>query len=226
MTEHLTSDRACHYRVSTMTSHKKATGDVFKSLGHVESGARHLLDAIELTKESIRKSLSEMSHYDGDKLLNVLASIEKRLDKIEARLDHIEGGKRKEKGSGQASPGKQSHLKPQGGSQKSSRETSPQPGKKLKKEREPEKSGVVFEVMPTDVDVDMKELEDQIVAIKIDNLIWGDSKLEEVGYGIKKLTIACVIIGDVSTDAIVEQIEQLDDMVQSVEISGFGLIRE
>ena len=45
-----------------------------------------------------------------------------------------------------------------------------------------------------------------IESVKMDGLLWGESKEEEVGYGIKKLVFGCVIEDKVSIDDLIEQI--------------------
>jgi hypothetical protein len=54
-------------------------------------------------------------------------------------------------------------------------------------------SVVTLEVKPWDDETDMKELEENVRAIEQDGLVWGSSKLVEVGFGIKKLQITLVI---------------------------------
>ena len=54
-------------------------------------------------------------------------------------------------------------------------------------------SVVTLEVKPWDDETDMKALEENVRAIEQDGLVWGASKLVEVGFGIKKLQITLVI---------------------------------
>jgi len=66
----------------------------------------------------------------------------------------------------------------------------------------------------------MKELEEGVRAIEKDGLVWGGSKLVAVGFGIKKLQINLVIEDDkVSLDELQEQIEGLEDYVQSSDVA-------
>lgn len=51
------------------------------------------------------------------------------------------------------------------------------------------------------------------------------AKLVPVGYGINKLQIMCVIEDEkVSVDLLMEQIQEFEDLVQSVDIASFNKI--
>ena len=66
----------------------------------------------------------------------------------------------------------------------------------------------------------MKELEKAVRAIEKDGLVWGASKLVPVGFGIKKLEINMVVEDEkVSTSDLQEEIEELEDYVQSTDIA-------
>ncbi|KRY00128.1 Elongation factor 1-beta, partial [Trichinella pseudospiralis] len=65
--------------------------------------------------------------------------------------------------------------------------------KKSKKPAAVAKSCVVLDVKPWSDETDMNELEKCVRSIKMDGLLWGESKFVPVGYGIKKLQIACVV---------------------------------
>ena len=56
------------------------------------------------------------------------------------------------------------------------------------------KSSILLDVKPWDDETDMKALEAAVRGITIDGLIWGQSKLIPVAYGVKKLQITCVIV--------------------------------
>lgn len=65
----------------------------------------------------------------------------------------------------------------------------------------------------------MKGLEEGVRAIEKDGLVWGASKLVAVGFGIKKLQINLVVEDDkVSLDELQEQIDELEDYVQSSDV--------
>ncbi|XP_052086409.1 elongation factor 1-delta-like isoform X1 [Mytilus californianus] len=87
------------------------------------------------------------------------------------------------------------------------------------------KSSIVLDVKPWDDETDMKELEKCVRTVVMDGLVWGNSKLVPVGYGIKKLQIMCVVEDDkVGTDDLEEAITHFEDYVQSVDVSSFNKI--
>jgi elongation factor 1-beta len=95
--------------------------------------------------------------------------------------------------------------------------------KKAAKPQEAAKSLVILDVKPWDDETPMDELEKSVREIAMDGLLWGSSKLVDIGYGIKKLQITCVIEDDkVGTDDLTEQIMGLEDYVQSVDIASFN----
>jgi elongation factor 1-beta len=95
--------------------------------------------------------------------------------------------------------------------------------KKAAKPQEAAKSLVILDVKPWDDETPMDELEKSVREIAMDGLLWGSSKLVDIGYGIKKLQITCVIEDDkVGTDDLTEQIMDLEDYVQSVDIASFN----
>jgi elongation factor 1-beta len=66
----------------------------------------------------------------------------------------------------------------------------------------------------------MKALEAAVRGIEKDGLVWGASKLVPVGFGIKKLQINLVVEDEkVSTSELQEEIEELEDYVQSTDIA-------
>lgn len=97
--------------------------------------------------------------------------------------------------------------------------------KKSKKPAIIAKSSIVLEVKPWGDETDMKKMEEAVRSIKMDGLVWGASKLVAVGYGIQKLQIMCVIEDEkVSVDLLVEQIQDFEELVQSVDIASFNKI--
>jgi len=88
------------------------------------------------------------------------------------------------------------------------------------------KSSVVFDVKPWEAETDLQELETKIRQLQIDGVTWGAAKLVPIGYGVRKLQIMATIIDDLvpSTDIITEEIEGLEELVQSVDIAAFNKI--
>ncbi|KAK7485626.1 hypothetical protein BaRGS_00023075 [Batillaria attramentaria] len=97
--------------------------------------------------------------------------------------------------------------------------------KKAKKPAVVAKSSVILDVKPWDDETDMKEMERLVRSLQKDGLVWGVSKLVDLAYGIKKLQIICVIEDEkISVEDLREEIEQFEDLVQSVDIAAFNKI--
>ncbi|KAJ8981475.1 hypothetical protein NQ317_007001 [Molorchus minor] len=87
------------------------------------------------------------------------------------------------------------------------------------------KSNVILDVKPWDDETDMKAMEENVRKIESDGLLWGAAKLVPLAFGIHKLQISCVVEDDkVSIDWLTEQIEAIEDYVQSVDIAAFNKI--
>ncbi|XP_032529197.2 probable elongation factor 1-delta isoform X1 [Danaus plexippus] len=87
------------------------------------------------------------------------------------------------------------------------------------------KSNIILDVKPWDDETDMKAMEDAVRTISIDGLLWGAAKLVPLAFGIHKLQISCVVEDDkVSIDWLTEEIEKLEDFVQSVDIAAFNKV--
>jgi len=97
--------------------------------------------------------------------------------------------------------------------------------KKSKKPALIAKSNIILDVKPWDDETDMKSMESKVRAIAMEGLLWGASKLVPLAFGIHKLQISCVIEDDkVSVDLLQEQIESIEDLVQSVDIAAFNKV--
>jgi len=97
--------------------------------------------------------------------------------------------------------------------------------KKSKKPALIAKSNIVLDVKPWDDETDLKEMERLVRTIEMDGLLWGNSKLVPVGYGIHKLQISCVVEDEkVGSDILDEEICKFDDFVQSVDVAAFNKI--
>ncbi|KAA3671113.1 elongation factor 1-beta [Paragonimus westermani] len=84
------------------------------------------------------------------------------------------------------------------------------------------KSTIVLDVKPWDDETDMAEVEKCVRSITADGLLWGNSKLVPLAYGIKKLQIGCVVEDDkIGTDFLEEEIMKFEDLVQSVDVASF-----
>ncbi|CAG06398.1 unnamed protein product, partial [Tetraodon nigroviridis] len=97
--------------------------------------------------------------------------------------------------------------------------------KKSKKPALVAKSSILLDVKPWDDETDMKKLEECVRSISMDGLLWGQSKLVPVGYGIHKLQIGCVVEDEkVGTDMLEEAITAFEEHVQSVDVAAFNKI--
>jgi len=97
--------------------------------------------------------------------------------------------------------------------------------KKSKKPALIAKSSLVLDVKPWDDETDMAKMEECVRTIQCDGLVWGQSKLVPLAYGIKKLQICAVIEDDkVMTDWLDEEICKFEDYVQSMDIAKFNKI--
>ncbi|KAG6810523.1 hypothetical protein H0H92_011469 [Tricholoma furcatifolium] len=92
--------------------------------------------------------------------------------------------------------------------------------KKAGKAKPAAKSLVTLDVKPWDDETDMVALEAAVRAIEQDGLLWGASKLVPIGFGIKKLQMTLVVEDEkVSTDELQEQIQEIEEYVQSTDIA-------
>lgn len=97
--------------------------------------------------------------------------------------------------------------------------------KKAKKPALIAKSNIILDVKPWDDETDMKLMEEAVRAIGTDGLLWGASKFVPLAYGIHKLQISCVVEDEkVSVDWLQENIESIEDYVQSVDIAAFNKV--
>eukprot|EP01034_Spumella_vulgaris_P036283 gene36283-44759_t len=97
---------------------------------------------------------------------------------------------------------------------------------KVEKAKPVEKSLVVLEVKPWEADTDLEKVWHLIKEYKQEGLVWGESfKLEPVAYGIMKLVMTCTIVDSlVLLDDVTENIEAIDQFVQSVNIASMNKI--
>ena len=91
-----------------------------------------------------------------------------------------------------------------------------------------DKSLIVFEVKPYEVEFDLNELAKGIKALNHEGIQnWGqEHKLVPVAYGIFKLIISCVVFDDkIGQDDIIDMIQdKWDDDVQSVDIQSMSKV--
>ncbi|KAG0342782.1 Translation elongation factor 1 beta [Podila humilis] len=97
--------------------------------------------------------------------------------------------------------------------------------KKANKPKTIAKSMCTLDVKPWDDETDMAALEAHVRGITMDGLLWGQSKLVPIGYGIKKLQINCVIEDElVSLEVLEEKIMEAEDYIQSMDMAAMQKI--
>ena len=99
------------------------------------------------------------------------------------------------------------------------------PNKQKEKKKEVNKSHVILEVKGWEADQDFEALANKIInTIKKDGLRWNTGyKLEEVGFGVKKLIIAFLAEDDkCSVQEITDELESWENDIQSVEVVSFN----
>jgi len=82
-----------------------------------------------------------------------------------------------------------------------------------------------MEIKPWGPEIDLDKLAKEVIAdVKMDGLEWKtEYKKEPVAFGVFKIVIGCVVEDEkVSVDDISEQIEGMEDYVQSVDIVAFN----
>merc|ERR1712151_432018 len=89
------------------------------------------------------------------------------------------------------------------------------------------KSAVIFDIKPWDDDMErFAQIKTMVEGLDIDGLTWGNFKDVEIGYGIHKWQANTVIIDDkVSTDDVIDKIQDFEDHVQSVDIVAFNKLK-
>ncbi|KAK3701756.1 translation elongation factor EF-1 beta subunit (eEF1B) [Vermiconidia calcicola] len=92
--------------------------------------------------------------------------------------------------------------------------------RKAGKSKPAAKTAVTLDVKPWDDETPMDTLEANVRAIEKDGLVWGLSKLVDVGFGIQKLQINLVMEDEkVSTVDLQAEIEEDEEHVQSTDIA-------
>lgn len=87
------------------------------------------------------------------------------------------------------------------------------------------KSSILMDIKPWDDTIDLAALSEKLKGVARDGLIWGDSKLVPVAFGVKKLQQLIVIEDDkVSSDDLEDIIMGFEDDVQSMDIVAWNKI--
>lgn len=96
--------------------------------------------------------------------------------------------------------------------------------KKSEKAKEVGKSTLVLSIKPADDTVNLDDLEAKIRAIQKDGLLWGKSQRAEMCFGLFAIQLGAVVTDDVSVDELEEEIQAMEDLVQSTEVIAFQKI--
>ena len=81
------------------------------------------------------------------------------------------------------------------------------------------KTSVLLDIKPRDDETNMTEILKAAKTIKREGLVWGESKVVPIAFGVNKLQLKCEVEDDkVSIDELREQIAEFEDVVQSVDV--------
>lgn len=156
----------------------------------------------------------------GDEPATPAAAPAKKADAIDNMFDEDEEATEEEKAATAARRARMEQAR------KLKEQADAAKGKKEVKQKEAERSLVVLEVKPWEADTDLEALWKEIIKFEKEGLSWGATfKLEPVAYGIKKLVLTCTIVDAlVLMDDVTENIEAMEDFVQSVEVASMNKI--
>lgn len=84
----------------------------------------------------------------------------------------------------------------------------------------------MFEIKPRDDETNLDDLAKKVLELTGDGIYWKtEYKKEPLCFGLYKLIMGVTVEDEkVSVDGLQERIEELEDMVQSVEIAAFNKI--
>ncbi|XP_017095409.2 probable elongation factor 1-delta isoform X2 [Drosophila bipectinata] len=196
------------------------------------------IDGVSLDNVSSSQLASRVSQLESDNkdLRQLLNAVLKRLDTVESQLKLTNGEVKKPEAPAKKEEKAEddddvdlfaSESEDEGEEAARVREErlAAYNAKKSKKPALIAKSNIILDVKPWDDETDLKVMEAEIRKITLDGLLWGASKFVPVAFGIQKLSISCVVEDDkVSIDWLTEEIEKLEDFVQSVDIAAFNKI--
>ena len=96
---------------------------------------------------------------------------------------------------------------------------------RLVKKQAKQRTLVAIEVKPWDTEQDLMALWKKITEIKQEGVKFGENcHLVDVAFGIKKICMSFTMGNDSSSDEIIEQIEAMEDEVQSVELTSMNVL--
>ena len=98
---------------------------------------------------------------------------------------------------------------------------------RLAKKEAAQRMMVVMEVKPWEAEQDLNKLWKKITTeVAPEGLKWGEGcNLVDVAFGIKKIVMSCVVNMTVSTDDVVEQMQETyEDEVQSIDVISMNVL--
>lgn len=97
---------------------------------------------------------------------------------------------------------------------------------KGKKEEVIAKSLLLLDIKVWEQEQDLEVLSKQIKAIEMDGLVWKEEiKTPVIAFGMRKLVMGLVVEDEkVSVEDVIDKIQAMEDVVQSVDIASFGKI--
>lgn len=225
-----------------------AVAQVAQSASSAASSASSaLINEISEIRDTIKQSLSGMVYHttetsdaDSKDLRHLLLDLSKQVAALDLRVTKLEGKEVPDKEAAKPAADEdadddfelfgddsddETEEEKAAAEKKKAELVAKYNEKKSKKTAIIAKSSILLDVKPWDDETDMKEMERLVRTIQMDGLVWGTAKLVEVGYGIKKLQIMCVVEDDkVGTDILEEEITKFEDLVQSIDVAAFNKI--
>ncbi|KAH8282352.1 hypothetical protein KR054_006944 [Drosophila jambulina] len=233
-------------KVTDRSHYSPLVSEIAKAREHIQNSLEKI-DGVTLDDGSNSPLASRLSHLESEnkelksevatltKLFNALL---KRVDTVEAQLKLTNGEAKKPEAPANSQKeqkeeddddvdlfGSDSEEEGEEAARIREERLAAYAAKKSKKAVIIAKSNIILDVKPWDDETDLKVMETEIRKITLDGLLWGASKFVPVAFGIQKLSISCVVEDDkVSIDWLTEEIEKLEDFVQSVDIAAFNKI--
>ncbi|KAI8042601.1 hypothetical protein M5D96_003914 [Drosophila gunungcola] len=222
-------------KVTERSHYSPLVSEIAKAREHIQNSLEKI-DGVTLDdglNSQLANRLTELES-ENKELTQILNSVLNRLSTIEAQLTLTNGESKKP----EAKPavvekedddvdlfGSDSEEEGEEAARIREERLAAYAAKKAKKVQIIAKSNIILDVKPWDDETDLKVMETEIRKITQDGLLWGASKFVPVAFGIQKLSISCVVEDDkVSIDWLTEEIEKLEDFVQSVDIAAFNKI--
>ncbi|XP_039501943.1 probable elongation factor 1-delta isoform X1 [Drosophila santomea] len=233
-------------KVTDRSHYSPLVSEIAKAREHIQNSLEKI-DGVTLddgSKSELSQRLSQLEGENKDlksqvsSLSQLLSAVVKRLDTVEAQLKLTNGVSKQPEAAAKKPEASDkdddddvdlfgSESEEEDGEAARIREErlAAYAAKKAKKVQIIAKSNIILDVKPWDDETDLKVMETEIRKITQDGLLWGASKFVPVAFGIQKLSISCVVEDDkVSIDWLTEEIEKLEDFVQSVDIAAFNKI--